>query len=595
MSSAAVILGVISFVLCVWGASLIVRALTERAEVIVARRRAGKAGTPALVFGRVASAKHARAAIGLGLVSLVLGIAAAYGAVAINSMVSSGDVEVSPWTMCLLGLVALSIACAMTGWWFDPPRGRRRCPTCWYDLAATPGMTCPECGHTAAEESRLFRIRRKPALIWLAALLLLVASSLPGVRRVVNGKGIGGLIPTTLLIAGFTWLPEELIATPQNTGILQTRLNDDNGWPWQREWLQAMCVREARSPRSAIAYSRADMFRHRTHRTTEAVTEDAVRVLLRDAISADAMRRRAAIESLSIVVSMSKPIDSVTLTDEHVASLERQFRIGPLAETWHVPALLVAMGRETEALQLLREFDHDAIPANRFNTWRIGHMWSDASARSNKVADLLADRIESATPAQQRGMINYSMTEMFERSGRLREAVERIARDSPDDLTAAQALVPLMWHEESLNDDMIDRLVHFLRTRSSSHVTAVKSITGHVRNSTLAPPVADRLAGLILDSTLDEATRAEIARFMMEYCEAEQVLPALPALRTLMQSSSTLSTDPTLSRLLAKLEYHAAVAAAARSDSTQEVPPTDAPNTAEPADDAVPTSSEPPR
>ncbi len=67
----------------------------------------------------------------------------------------------------LMGAVVACGGLVLTGWalFWDRARGRRRCPKCWYDLAATPagaaGTTCPECGRTARSERELARTRRR--------------------------------------------------------------------------------------------------------------------------------------------------------------------------------------------------------------------------------------------------------------------------------------------------------------------------------------------------------------------------------------------------------------------------------------------------
>lgn len=90
---------------------------------------------------------------------------------------STGD-----WIITISGaLVALS-ALALLLWALLGDRLRtraarragtlRRCPRCWYDMSATTGLTCPECGRTAKYERRLLRSRRRDR--WAAASLLLL-------------------------------------------------------------------------------------------------------------------------------------------------------------------------------------------------------------------------------------------------------------------------------------------------------------------------------------------------------------------------------------------------------------------------------------
>jgi len=97
----------------------------------------------------------------------------------------------------------------------DRSKGRRRCPKCWYDMSATTGLTCPECGRTARAERRLFRTRRRARLIVLAA----VACSLAWCAHLtVRASRYGWLsvIPTTILIV-LVDNPYDAIATPPLT------------------------------------------------------------------------------------------------------------------------------------------------------------------------------------------------------------------------------------------------------------------------------------------------------------------------------------------------------------------------------------------
>lgn len=72
--------------------------------------------------------------------------------------------------------------------WLVGRSGRhvRRCPRCDYDLSATAGLACPECGRTARSERALHRRRRKRQLAWIAAGLIVsgfVLASAGPVRR----------------------------------------------------------------------------------------------------------------------------------------------------------------------------------------------------------------------------------------------------------------------------------------------------------------------------------------------------------------------------------------------------------------------------
>ncbi len=115
----------------------------------------------------------------------------------------------------------------------DRPRGRRRCPKCWYDLTGSPGLTCSECGHAARRERSLRKTRRRWR--WAIAALPLIAggylvSVTPRIRTSWRWHGWRGAIPTTALLAGHRWLDEPLAAD------LDTRTSMGGAWGWQRAW-----------------------------------------------------------------------------------------------------------------------------------------------------------------------------------------------------------------------------------------------------------------------------------------------------------------------------------------------------------------------
>jgi len=85
--------------------------------------------------------------------------------------------------LTLVGMVAIIGAMAAVLLWTlhgDRRGDLRRCPKCWHDLAATPGVTCGECGFQARSEAQLHQSRRRPLLGLIGIALLL---SLAGALR----------------------------------------------------------------------------------------------------------------------------------------------------------------------------------------------------------------------------------------------------------------------------------------------------------------------------------------------------------------------------------------------------------------------------
>ncbi|NNF42556.1 MAG: hypothetical protein HKN62_05830 [Phycisphaerales bacterium] len=102
-----------------------------------------------------------------------------------------------------IGLLVVFIGLLFAAWWSlfsDRPRGRRRCPQCWYDLTYSPGMRCGECGHTGRRESEFTRTRRRLGVF----LMSVVGCSLVGVYVIdhVNSQGWMSYVPTR----GLVWM-----------------------------------------------------------------------------------------------------------------------------------------------------------------------------------------------------------------------------------------------------------------------------------------------------------------------------------------------------------------------------------------------------
>jgi hypothetical protein len=88
------------------------------------------------------------------------------------------------WLITSLGAATALAGLALLAWALLADRLRtrharregslRRCPRCWYDMSATEGLTCPECGKTAKHERRLGRARRRwrPGVAAVAVLSL---------------------------------------------------------------------------------------------------------------------------------------------------------------------------------------------------------------------------------------------------------------------------------------------------------------------------------------------------------------------------------------------------------------------------------------
>lgn len=100
------------------------------------------------------------------------------------------------WTLSLT-TAAIAISFALWALLWDRPRGRMRCPRCWYSLVghALPA-TCPECGRNITKTRQMLRTRRR----WRVAMLaLLIVAATGWIAPVVATKGWVAAVPQPAL------------------------------------------------------------------------------------------------------------------------------------------------------------------------------------------------------------------------------------------------------------------------------------------------------------------------------------------------------------------------------------------------------------
>lgn len=128
--------------------------------------------------------------------------------------------DIAAIALAALGLFGVAAALLI----LDRPRGRRRRPRCWYDLAAharpDPTITCPGCGHRITRERSPARTRPRWRPAALALCVVLLATGWLVFRS--TSSGWATLLPTSLLIelspgvddsgflAGTDWVSLEL-------------------------------------------------------------------------------------------------------------------------------------------------------------------------------------------------------------------------------------------------------------------------------------------------------------------------------------------------------------------------------------------------
>ncbi len=138
--------------------------------------------------------------------------------------------------------------------WRDPGKGTRRCPKCWYDMSATSGLKCSECGREVTLEKRLRRRRVRRRWI-VAGVVIALASWVPFKwpeyqRLSVLRSGVLAFVPKTVLVVAWPWIVDWQYASfdqpkawwakrdPRMHYNLQEVIAPPSLWTWQRSLLR---------------------------------------------------------------------------------------------------------------------------------------------------------------------------------------------------------------------------------------------------------------------------------------------------------------------------------------------------------------------
>ncbi len=107
--------------------------------------------------------------------------------------------NIAIWSIWVVGaaVVLVGLLVGVRALCVDPGRRTRRCPKCWYDMSATGGRRCPECGREYPKERSFYKRRRR----WGRAFVGLFAGAagfLMFLSPVVFGPGLS-VVPTPVL------------------------------------------------------------------------------------------------------------------------------------------------------------------------------------------------------------------------------------------------------------------------------------------------------------------------------------------------------------------------------------------------------------
>ncbi len=129
----------------------------------------------------------------------------------------AGDViDLALWCTAAV-LAAVTMLVLAWALFSDRARGRPRCPGCWYDMAGTPGLTCPECGKAVRTSRHLYGTRRRWRAMPAVAILVLLTVGV-GAAPMIRSDEWHESLPDAVLFAAMPF------ASP--TGRLNNELRD---------------------------------------------------------------------------------------------------------------------------------------------------------------------------------------------------------------------------------------------------------------------------------------------------------------------------------------------------------------------------------
>jgi hypothetical protein len=374
----------------------------------------------------------------VGLATLMLGSGLGLWAIWDATPALDGELELllleACWYAGALAALALATALGAWAWWPRRSRGRRRCPKCWYDMHGTPGLVCPECGHEVKKVKHLYRTQKRWKTTAAALLLLVVGAGLLATPR-VRGGGPASLIPTTVLIVGFEWLPDWAVWDDQQwegSSTLRDRLFDDDMWAWQVRWLRLRCraaLIDGPSPRTAWRSFELYVFDPEQDNWDPRIADEVARLKLRTILEAPGPNR-----DRLLGYAHGPPIypDHVGagVIDEIVAHTPEL--IGALGETEGCASdvacelILAARGRCEAALPvLLQLMDDDPWYAR----WALGAIITDSTPARHAALDAL--------PGMERAIAVCQMLEPACADQRTVETLLSYTRARESDLAAA--------------------------------------------------------------------------------------------------------------------------------------------------------------
>lgn len=190
-----------------------------------------------------------------------------------------------PYATAVLVVYILSIVAWAWAFYGDRPRGRLRCPKCWYSMADLDTLRCPECGHKASKAKSLLRPRRRRKTLVCAGTTFIVvslftaglfAASSPRIDR----YGWGHILPASVLVVALRFSDEDWILKGLDYHTSHTLAGheyhmfspyvEDAMWSWQWAMLGERLLGHFDEPDEISADSRRTIYRvlGRTMRST---------------------------------------------------------------------------------------------------------------------------------------------------------------------------------------------------------------------------------------------------------------------------------------------------------------------------------------